>query len=234
LSDTVIEEQAAAGKATVSSSLRRGASEAFARRRLLVFAAFFGVELLILATGLTVPLAPAERQAIQQAAEAQLPSGGTSPLALFADIFANNIRWGLLEVIPLAGSLLFGVITFSTGEAIQVLGSSGALNLPGALVGLLLFAFPFTWVELSAYAFATMAGSLAFMAAFKRRLRKEMPTLLVEVVVVGALIASAALMETITIESPLGGVLLWVPTILALVVPRILARPLRSRGEVSP
>lgn len=180
----------------------------------MAFGIALAVELAIFFGAMVYPIAPSQQASLLNQANGLLNSTtGQGPAGVFSAIFDNNLRVALLEMIPAAGALLFGLSIFTTGQVIQVLAISS--HLPGPVFGLALFFFPFAIVELTAYAIAVASGTMLIVAWRRKTFVDELRVFLVEVVVVAAVVLIAAAMETAGIVNPLVSLVLWVPTALA-------------------
>ena len=190
---------------------REGDSARFVDRgRLLLLLGVFVLELLLFFGATIVPIDPAARQQVQQAAkDLQNSAAHQAPTAVLGTIFSNNVKVALAELIPGAGAVVFFITMVNTGQVVQVVGLSSGV--PGALLGSLLFVFPFTIVELSAYALAVCSGTMLVIAWRRKRLRKEARVFVYEIVGVVLILLLAATMETITLLSYEIGVALWLP-----------------------
>jgi hypothetical protein len=118
-------------------------------------------------------------------------------------------------MIPGAGALVFVATMFTTGQILQVL--TVTTGVPGVLLGLILFVFPYTIIELSAYALAVVSGSMLVVAWRRKTLRREVHAFLYEAIGVVLILLVAAAMETATVVSIPLGIALWLPTALVVV-----------------
>jgi len=199
----------------------------FQHGRLVLFAGAFAVELAIYFGAMVYPIDPVQQQALQQQAQTLANATiGQGPMAAFVGIFENNVRIALLEMIPAAGALLLALITFSTGQVIQVeaIGSS----LPSPVFGLLLFLFPFAIVELSSYAIAVGSGSMVLVAWRRKTLHKEVRVFALEVCIVVVAVLAAAAMETMIDVNVVISLALWLPTALAIAMIIVFGKRLGS------
>ena len=199
---------------------RRISESLLSKGRMKLFAIVFVAELVILAAAVVLPIDPGEQATLQQQAQNQFGGINTGdPLSLFLGILTNNVRVALLELIPIVGALLFLLSIFTTGQVIQVIANMNGV--PAALLGGTLFFFPFTLVELSAYAVAVTAGTFLIVALFKRHFRSELTVFVIEMALVVGILISAAAMETLAIVQPVLGLALWAPlALLALAIRR--------------
>lgn len=181
------------------------------RGRLLLLLGVFVLELLLFFGAMVVPIDPSTQQRLQQAANSlQNSTSNQAPIAVLGLIFSNNVRVALAEMIPGAGALVFFISILNTGEVVQVLALSNGV--PGVFYGVALFVFPFSIVELFAYALAVCSGSMLIIAWRRNRLRKEARVFVYELIGVVAILLVAAAMETITLLFPEIGLALWLPT----------------------
>ena len=185
-------------------------SEVFSRPRFMLVVAILILELAIFVGGLLTPVPAATQQSLLNETNSQfVPLQNAGPVQLVFLIFEHNLVIALAEMIPIVGGLVFADTVYTTGLAAQALLASQGL--PGQW-GAILFAYPFSIVEFSAYAVAVGAGIMLVVAWTRKQLRRELKVFAAEAgVIVGILLAAAA-METATGLSPLVGLVLWLPT----------------------
>jgi len=197
------------------------ASELLDRQRLLLVLGVFVVELVIFVSGLVTPLSSGEQQIIANQTSSQFaPIQSASLEEQVAFIFSHNLLIALAEMVPVFGAFLFAYSVHFTGLVTQAIVAEK--NLPG-LAGLILFVFPYTFVELSAYAIAVASGVMLIWAAIMKHLVRELKVFAVEVLVIVAVLFTAAAMEAATSSSWIVGIALWIPTGLAIVGLKILS-----------
>lgn len=201
-------------------------AELFDRSRLLLVLGVLVLELVLFFMGLLIPIPPSVRENLTNATNSQFaPLQGAGPVQLAALIFSHNLLIALGEMVPAAGALLFVISIYTTGLAAQALVISQGLP---AQWGAVLFAYPYSMVELTGYAVAVMAGTNLMLAAWRKRLRREAVIFAVEIGVVAAILLAAAAMEATTKSSPLLGFALWLPTGLAVAGVAIVSRVLST------
>jgi hypothetical protein len=184
------------------------------RSRVLLFAGLFLAEFAIFLLGLLTPLDPNTQHTLanQTGTQFSFIQNATAPQIVFF-IFEHNLGIALVELIPIFGALFFLFSMYTTGLATQaIVGASGH---PGAF-GLVLFTLPYSFVELSAYAISVGAGTMLLVAWRRKRLGKELRYFALEVVLLAAVLFTAATMETLTTYSVVIGLALWIPTGLAM------------------
>jgi len=190
--------------------LRSALSELFDRRRLLVFLIALLIEFAIFVFGLLTPLSVPAQQTLENQTSAQFAAVPTaSAQQLVTLIFTHNILLAYLELIPVLGAFVFVFSIYVTGLVAQVIATSAGY--PGQL-GVILFVFPYSLVEFSAYAIAVASGVMLVLAWRRKTLDREIRVLPMELAAVAAVLALAAAMETVTRFSPVIGFILWLPT----------------------
>lgn len=187
------------------------------RKRLLLMLVALLLEFGIFFAGLLTPVSVSTQQSLANATTSQFGlarSGSVTQLAEF--IFTHNLAIGLAEMVPLLGAFLFVFSVYSTGLAAQaIVAASGYPSQWGAVI----FAFPYSLVELSAYAVAVASGSMLLFAWRRKRLRGEIRVFVAEIAAVALVLLVAAFMEAATIRvSWILGLALWLPTGLGLAV----------------
>ena len=200
----------------MSEPEQRGvAAELLSRGRLTLFFVVLLVEFAIFFAGLLTPISVSTQQTLANQTSTQFaPINSSTPVQLVVFIFSHNLPIALAEMIPVLGALLFVFSVYSTGLVAQALAVSQGLP---SQWGALIIAFPYSLVELSAYAVAVGAGVMLIVAWRRKRLRREVEVFVLESILVTAILLVAAAMEMTTIRySLLFGFALWLPTGLVL------------------
>lgn len=194
---------------TQQQEVKSVAAELLDKSRLMLILGILALELVLFFAGLLVPIPPATREALANATNSQFaPMQGAGPVQLAGLIFSHNLLIALAEMIPAAGAFLFVISIYSTGLAAQALITSQGLP---AQWGAVLFAYPYSLVELTGYAVAVAAGTRLILAGFRKRLKREARVFAAEAGVVAGILLAAAAMEATTKASPLLGFALWLP-----------------------
>jgi len=189
---------------------RSALDELLDRRRLLLFLGVLVLELVIFVAGLFTPLSSQAQNTLENATNNQFASVPTaSAPQLVSLIFTHNVVLALVELIPVVGAFFFLYSIYITGLVAQVLAASAGYP---SLFGMVLFLFPYSLVELSAYAIAAGAGVMLLVASVRKRLRRELRVLPLEIAAVVGVLLAAAVMETATRFYPVLGFALWIPT----------------------
>ena len=186
------------------------------KERVYLFMGVLAAELVIFFAAAAYPLDPAAQKiALDQANSTLAHEGSLGPTGLFGLIFTNNIRIAVIEMAPVLGGIFFVVSILTTGEVIQALATSQGH--PSLTYAVILFLYPFTILELGAYAFASSSGIMLLVSTARRRLRHETKLFFAEILVVVGTTAVAAAMETLTILVWWVGLLLWIPVGIAVI-----------------
>jgi hypothetical protein len=196
------------GGAQEPARLETAGGRFITRERILLLAGAFVLELFVFFAATVIPLSQATGETLRQSANSICPHNAP-PLQTTVCIFSHNLFVALSEMIPGIGALVFVYSIFITGQAIQALASY--YGVPAAFYGVLLFVFPFTIVELSAYVLAVGSGSMLIVAWWRKKVREEAEVFVIEIVGVALMLLLAAAMETTTDLSPGLSLMLWLP-----------------------
>jgi len=187
----------------------------FERGRVTFIAIVLLVEVALFMLAIVVPVDANLRQQLVAQGQSALPSTNTSAGALVGLIVANNLRVALLEMVPAFGFILLPISILASGIIVQGFAISNAVS--PAVVAFSYLLLPFTFVELLAYAIALVSGTMVLVAWRRRRLHREAKVFALEIAAIVVVLTVAAAMETISIFSPLLGILLWLPLAVAAV-----------------
>lgn len=212
----------------------------FAKRGLILIVILFLTELAILLIVSSLPYFPGEESVyIQQAQQLNSTTQNATTPQLATEIFTNNYRIALAEMIPILGVFLF---TFSLYATARVAEADAYLeHVPVVAVILVLFIVPDTWIELPAYAVAT-AESLYLLYAIIKRLRgrqvnfgAEAWQLGINLIIITVMLAVAAVFEALAINLKFYFWVMWIPFLGVLLMVLALNRRLTKirREEVA-
>jgi Stage II sporulation protein M len=205
-----MEQNMSVAEGEVPSGEKSALGYFLSRGRLILVAIAVGIELAIFFAGAVVPVDQATQQVLNQTANGLRNATTNAPaLVTMRVIFSNNLRVALIEMIPGIGPVAFVASIFTTGQLLQVI--TMATGIPGILTALILFVFPYTIVELSAYGLAVVSGSMLIVAWRKKTLHREIRVFFYEAVGVVVILFVAAAMETATLQSLSVGIGLWLP-----------------------
>ena len=130
------------------------------------------------------------------------------------EIFANNFRIASIELVPVFGWLIFGSSTYLTARIIEAFALANPPPLPGPAVMFSLLLLPHSWIELPAYAVATMQSILLVYSIFKKRFKFELARTLFVWLLLGVELLIAAIFEATEINLESYGalpLLTWIP-----------------------
>ncbi|MBS7639031.1 stage II sporulation protein M [Candidatus Bathyarchaeota archaeon] len=113
-------------------------------------------------------------------------------------IFGNNLMYALGMFVPVAGPWLGFYVLYNTGVIISAFGI--IYNTNPLLVFLMLFLYPHTWMEYTAYALAISESFWLIYAAVKHRFKDELIIMLMMVVLCNILLLAGAVVEVVMIE----------------------------------
>jgi len=193
----------------------------FAKRGLALCLILFLVELALLVLVSSAPFFPGEQSLYTGQAKSLggLVQNSTTP-QLALEIFSNNYKIALEEMIPGFGALLFAISLYATARVTKAIAIDD--KVPALSLVLLLFILPHSWIELPAYAVATAEG-LYLLAAIVRtarfvgptrdwgRLRIEAWQLALNLIIVTVMLAVAAVFESVEIALGDYALITWIP-----------------------
>jgi hypothetical protein len=165
---------------------------------------FFLFAILVTVIGVLAPLSPQEVSDENNALnKTQQEIKSIDLLHRTAAIFQNNFQICLLMFIPVFGVLLGSIALFSTGSYIQAQtitdNASKGLNVPPILTLLVLFIFPFAWLEYISYSTAFSESLWIIRRGLQGKLAREIINLLKLVLIAAVLLAAGAFIEALLI-----------------------------------
>jgi uncharacterized membrane protein SpoIIM required for sporulation len=187
-----------------------------AATRLQWVALVFVVELVAVSIVSTTPFFPGEAETYRQQAQAlsSAMANVTAPQEV-VDIFSNNFRVSMIDLIPGAGVAIFATSIYVTARVAE--GIATIQGIPSAYAVATLLVLPSTWMELPAYSLAGVENVFFVYAAYvaakgtRERLEKEVSTLIATVGLIGVVLIFAAVFEVGEIEFKDYALLFWVP-----------------------
>jgi uncharacterized membrane protein SpoIIM required for sporulation len=208
-----LEEYGTAFRIVVNRELKR----LLQPRLMFFFISILFMEIIWVLMGSIIPLPSNELQTINATYGRTISNISQNPASYWFFIASHNIRNVLVELIPGLGILVATFAAVGTGEIIQAFAIVGGPAYPihvAPVLVLLLFLFPHTIVELSAYALAC-ASSLYFVVSFFGKERKSigenLKILLSGAIVSIMLILTAAFFEMLINFWFIIGALMWFP-----------------------
>ena len=199
------------GQRASSSGVWRG----FFGRRFFVFLILFVAEVIVFFALPAIPFASGEKDSYTQQAKQLGGVLNSSFVGQIAAIYVNNMKVGLIELVPGLGPLFFGLSLYETARVIQVIAPSG---FPPVLLVITLFLLPHSWIELPVYALATGESILLLYSLMmwllrgeRWRLRMELEQLLLVILVISVTLLVGAVFEVTEIALGAAGLLMWGP-----------------------
>jgi len=162
-------------------------------------------------------------------------------VAQVGDIFTNNFRVAIIELVPFIGLGIFGLSLYETARIVEVIGIVKGVGAGFALANL--FLLPSTWLELPAYAIAAAESVYLVYAGYRgfkdgwARFVREIRFLIVNIVLIAAVLVVAATFEVTEIQFEQGppqtqadALLTWLPFVVVLAGFLIFWRRARREG----
>lgn len=195
--------------------------------------ALFIVELVLIFVVASAPFFPNEYNSYHQQYNNITPILSNNAIQQILDIFSNNFKVALIEIIPILGVALFGLSIYETARIVEVIGIVQKEG-TGAALGTL-FALPSTWLELPAYCIATVESLFLAYALFRVArhgwgvVRREVRFLLVNIILIAGVLIVAATIEVTEIQLEAAGsaaygqdgsiiaFLTWIPALIIMV-----------------
>jgi len=172
--------------------------------RIILIILFFVFALAITIVGVLAPLSAQQAASEnQQLNTTQQNIRKLDVLHQTAAIFENNFEICLFMFIPVVGVVLGSIALFNTGSFIQAeIATQNAANgthFPPLLAFLLLFIFPFTWLEFIAYSTAFSESFWIIRRGVQGELPRELLNLLKLVLITAVLLLAGAVIEAVLI-----------------------------------
>jgi uncharacterized membrane protein SpoIIM required for sporulation len=171
----------------------------FDKRWFILVLATFVLEVALFAVVSSISLSSAQVTSLINGTQGTLTQIDNAPFAYkVVDIFSNNMEIASLEFVPVFGWIRFVTVTYSTAQVISALASS--YGVPAALLLIVTFLSPHSWIELMAYAVAVAESVLLAYAVPARRLHAELFRAVASVPLVILMLMFAAFLEAITVQ----------------------------------
>jgi len=169
------------------------------RKRVLSIFAFMLLSIAVTIGGVLAPLSSEESQSLsKQLEQMQQNIRNMTILGSTETIFANNFPICLVMFVPIAGPFFGFYVLHTTGRVIAAESvTSGAPSLP---IFLLLFLFPFTWLEFLAYSIALSESMWLTRRIIQRRVKRELRSTGMLIGVCAGLLLAGAIIEAAIIS----------------------------------
>jgi hypothetical protein len=169
-------------------------------KRILTLVIFFVITILITVAGTLAPLSSEEITEINQ--ELQKIRESISGASLFSGttiIFRNNFVLCLIFFIPILGPIFGFIVMYNTGVVIAAESVSAGVH--PVLAFLLLFYFPFTWLEFLAYSIALAQSVWLIYSTINHKWKKELVNTCIMITVCAVILLIAAIIEMAIIQA---------------------------------
>jgi len=170
------------------------------RKRFYVFSLCFLLLIVITVSGTLTPLTLEEAKDLSK--DLEQTQGDIMNMTVLSGtllIFRNNFMISLLMFIPFFGPFFGGYVTHNTGVVIAAESLTSPSPVPPTLVLLVLFVFPFTWMEFIVYSLAFSESLWLSWSLIKHKGREELLTTLILILVCLLVLLAAAFIEMVLI-----------------------------------
>ena len=170
------------------------------RKRILTIMAFFLLSLIVTIAGVLTPLSTEEAEEINKEMEQMQESvSNAGAFRGTAFIFGNNFMLCLLFFIPVAGPFFGCYVLYSTGVVIAAESISASMHPVFTL--LLLFIFPFTWLEFLVYSAAFAQSVWLTWRIIQHKARRELINTCIMISICAVTLLVAAIIEITAIQA---------------------------------
>jgi Stage II sporulation protein M len=122
-------------------------------KRFLTIVIFFLIAVAVTIAGILTPMSAQDAENRTKDLNTTQQQIGKLPLwEMVVAIFQNNFLICLIMFIPFVGFFIGSYVLYNTGLVVGAIGMTNQAHVPGILVFLSLFIFPFSWLEYIAYA----------------------------------------------------------------------------------
>jgi uncharacterized membrane protein SpoIIM required for sporulation len=144
-------------------------------KRVLTIIGFLFLSLIVTVAGVLTPLSSEDANAIsEETEETRKTFESMHGVQRTAFVFGNNFMISLIMFVPVVGPIFGCYVLYSTGVVIAADGIAATMN--PLLVFVLLFLFPFVWLEFIAYSVALAGSFWLTWRIIQRRFRSEIVT----------------------------------------------------------
>lgn len=169
-------------------------------KRILAIGAFFILSFIVTVAGVLTPLTSEEAAEISKELEDMRESvSNAGAFRGTALIFGNNFMLCLLFFIPVVGPFFGCYVLYSTGVVIAA--DSISAGVQPILSFLLLFIFPFTWLEFLAYSAAFSQSVWLTWRIIQRKWRRELVNTGTMISICAVMLLVAAVIEILVIQA---------------------------------
>lgn len=166
-------------------------------KRILTIAAFFFLSITITVSGILTPLSGEEIETLGEGLKETQETVRTLPtVQQVSFIFGNNFMICLAGFVPIAGPIFEFYVLYSTGVVISAYATyDESIQASPLLLFLLLFIFPFTWLEFLAYSTAIAESFWLTWRIIQRKGKIEIKNACMLISICAVMLLAAAIIE---------------------------------------
>lgn len=166
-------------------------------KRILTIVAFFFLAIIITVAGILTPLSNEEINALGSGLEETQGNIDSLPeLQQVSSIFGNNFMICLVGFVPVAGPIFEFYVLYSTGVVLSAyVAYEESIQASPLLLFLLLFIFPFTWLEFLAYSIAIAESFWLVWRIIQHKWKIEIKNACILISICAVMLLVAAIIE---------------------------------------
>jgi len=165
-------------------------------KRIMTVAAFFFLAIIITIAGILTPLSNEDINTLGEGLEATQENIQSLPeLQQVSSIFGNNFMICLIGFVPIAGPIFEFYVLYSTGVVISAYVAYKSIQVSPLLLFLLLFIFPFTWLEFLAYSTAIAESFWLIWRIIQHKWKTEIKKACILISICAVMLLVAAIIE---------------------------------------
>ncbi|MBC7130419.1 stage II sporulation protein M [Candidatus Bathyarchaeota archaeon] len=169
-------------------------------KRIYTIIAIFILSIIITFAGALTPLTMEQAEELSQDMENLVENlTDIGVLGQSAYIFGNNMMLCLSFFVPFIGPFIGAFVLYSTGVVIAA--QSISMGVPPALTFILLFIFPFAWMEFIAYSTAISQSIWLTRRILKRKWRSELVNTCIMIAICAVILLAAAFIEAALLKA---------------------------------
>ncbi len=174
-------------------------------KRILTVGIIFVITIIVTVAGILTPLSPADAEQLSNGLNHTRSNIESMDLIhATAAIFENNFLIALIMFIPFFGPFFGVYVLYSTGVVLSASAATSAFHEPALLDFLVLWIFPFTWMEFISYSLAITESVWLAGRLMQRKGLREIKTTAIFLGIVAITLFFAALIEAVLIKALTG------------------------------
>lgn len=166
-------------------------------KRIMAVAAFFFLAIIITIAGILTPLSNEEINTLGKGLEETRENiESLSEVQQTSSIFGNNFMICLVGFVPIAGPIFEFYALYSTGVVISAyVAYDESIQTSPLIIFLLLFIFPFTWLEFLAYSTAIAESFWLIWRIIQHKWKTEIKNACILISICAVMLLVAAIIE---------------------------------------